>query len=765
MNSAKIQLLLIVATFAVSFPLYSIIANPQPYIATQPDGSKIEIILNGDEYFNYYSTSDGIPITKSNEGKWVYATIDASGQSIPSMSVAKSKESRSREDINTANSFKISPSLLNRYRSISIKSPVLTSEIQNKSILQIIPEHSTKKNFRGLVVLVEYNDRSFSRTDIADIFDGMINNIGYTGYVDTSGDKVEYTGSVRDYFIDNSHGKFSPEFDIVGPVKVPYSCHSPQQTAGAKKIIASALDAIDEKVDFADFDSDGDGKVDMIYFIFAGGGSNVSGNNKQLLWPHASILTDISHDGVEMGRYACSTELYGLESKGIIDGIGVICHEFSHVLGLPDLYDVDYATGGQSIHPGVWSIMAGGAYLNSCRTPSAYSVYERYASGFITPEEITEAGTYSLESLDSGGKSLKISSSVPNEFFLLECRTRKRWDTYLPGEGLLVWRVDSTDASAWTTNRVNALPEHCYMELVRSASQCGSNTVIDTDSDPFPGSATVTSLTNNTTPSIQSWTGIDTPFVLSSISYSNGIANVQISSENLQTYIEGFENMPLTDNTDQTVQKGEFGIWHLNNSHITSPEDRNMCSGSKALTMVRGSEAVVTDLIKNTRAISMNIANSSGSTAIIRCYKNEDGNDWDILRTNDGSENISVGPKSSRSVTYPCQLPQGTNLRIVMSTGNSSIPTYIDNVRLLTQDSHSSEVGKILHSTGLNVRNISYLTAEISADPSLGTITIYNLLGQIISIVNPSDTKIVTLPSSGLYIFRQNGSSVKVIFN
>ena len=85
------------------------------------------------------------------------------------------------------------------------------------------------------------------------------------------------------------------------------------------------------------YDRYGDGTVDMVFFLFAGGGSNFSGNDSRLLWPHASTVLSKSLDGVRFGRYACSTELYGRPQSKIIDGIGTICHEFSHVLGIADL--------------------------------------------------------------------------------------------------------------------------------------------------------------------------------------------------------------------------------------------------------------------------------------------------------------------------------------------------------------------------------------------------------------------------------------------
>lgn len=764
----KYSALLIGLILGISFNLEAIIANPEPYRLNLPNGSSLEVILNGDEYFNFHSTTDGIPIIQSNNGEWFYAVFDDSGKFIPSNITAKSPEFRSTEEKIIADSFHVNSSQLHSYYSSAKELTASKTGLNSNHFFKMHKKaplfSSNKGEFRGLVILVEFNDKSFSRQDIATIFNDMINKNGYNGFYDLNDRFINYTGSVRDYFSENSDGLFSPIFDVVGPVQVPFSCKAPQQTAKVRPIISAALDAIDKDVNFSDYDMDGDGTVDMIYFIFSGAGSNVSGNSSLYLWPHASILTDLEYDGVKLGRYACSTELYGLESKGIIDGIGVICHEFSHVLGLQDLYDVDYATGGQSIHPGVWSIMAGGAYLNSCRTPSAYCAYERYASGFISPVTISTNGKHTLKPIMDGGNALKIPSSVPDEFFLLECRRKKRWDEYLPGEGLIVWRVDSTDTSAWFTNRVNAIPDHNYFELIRAKSQCVGSTTKDTEHDPFPGASFVNELTNNSTPSIRSWTGIESPFILSSISYNGSEAEVTIKSENLCTLLEDFESMAPATNGDNQELMGKYAKWQLTNSRIATPENTTYIYGNKALEFIKGSEAVVSEINNPIRALSMNLGNSSISTSIIRCFYQKDDGDWNILRTNDGSENISIGAKSSRSVTFPCEIPNNAKIKIAMITGNSSTPTYIDNVRLVVNQNNPSKVDEIRNIYGFEVRKISGATIEIISENIDSKIHIYDMLGNHIAILDAKENNIVTLPHTGVYIIHQGSKSMKIIY-
>jgi hypothetical protein len=198
--------------------------------------------------------------------------------------------------------------------------------------------------------------------------------------------------------------------------------------------------------------------------------------------------------------------LYGDEEAHILDGIGTFCHEFSHVLGLPDLYDTDYEkSGGESNHPDEWLIMSGGGYANYGRTPVGYSLYERYAAGFALPEVIDGEGSKRLNPLALFNKGYRINTEVTNEFFLLENRqpSQFKWDEYLPGHGLLVFRVDSTNAVIWERNLANVNPRHNYFTMIRAGGGTGA-----TDSDPFPGKNEVTELDNYTNPAnLLTWAG------------------------------------------------------------------------------------------------------------------------------------------------------------------------------------------------------------------------------------------------------------------
>lgn len=467
-------------------------AHPKPMKVQQPDGSFVSVSLHGDEWLNFTTTDDGYTVVKDKRGYYVYAASD--GQQLqPTALVAHDAGQRSNAERSFLTGVK-------KYQAPAMKDEksVEKMQIQQQQRRTLASRRATDySKFRGLVVLIQFNDQTFSRSDYAEIAYGMLNQKNYTGY-----DSEVYTGSVRDYFSDNSGGKFLPQFDVVGPVTVDYSQYN--GNSQSKAIATAALTAVDDEVDFTQYDGDGDGNVDLVFFLIAGNGANYSGNDSRLWWPHRSALSNVIKDGVYIKDYASSVELYGWTARPetvVIDGIGTICHEFSHVLGLPDFYDADYgSSGGESAHPDEWSLMAGGCYSNVARTPVGYSLYERYSVGFTDePEVISEQKSYTLEPLHVNQKGFRIDSPVENEFFLLENRRNDgsfKWDAYLPASGLLVHRVDKTNTSVWNSNRVNNNPAHNYYEVVWAGGVGLRNTEYDT----FPGAGGVTELNSHTAP-------------------------------------------------------------------------------------------------------------------------------------------------------------------------------------------------------------------------------------------------------------------------
>lgn len=648
----------------------AVMAHPDPCTLTQPDGSKVTLRLHGDEFFSYTLTSDGYQVIYNDLSRaWEYATLSSSGELISTGMMASDN--------------RIVPGLVKGLRNRPTQAQLDMMKARRVRARLKTGQYDYEK-FRGLVILVEYNDAPFSRDDIRQVVDEMVNKPGYDGYMTNNllPSKVEYTGSVRDYYYENSGGVFDPKFDVVGPVKINYSQHFARKTSGAQSLVSAALHAADPEVDYSLYDTDGNRQVDMVYFIFSGGGSNFSGNDETLIWPHASTVMSVSLDGVSFGRYACSTELYGPPSGGTLDGIGTICHEFSHVLGLPDLYDVDYETGGQSVHPAKWSVMASGSYLNKSRTPCGYSLYERYSLGFASPRLISAPGDYTVSPLNSGDTpdGCRINSVVENEFFLLESRVKTRWDEYLPGAGLLVHRVDSTDVAVWENNRVNATPQHTYYTLLRATPKPSGSSVADSDGDPFPGSGNVTSITNATTPSMRSWTMNSTPLVLEDIAVAaDGSVSFKVVADDVPTLMEDFSTMPATA-IDTTGVMGRFTAWNfLKGARIVWPDE----SDHGALTTVKGAEVESGKIDATIENVSLTITNPTSSNAIFRLYSSVDGGaTWRPVSTIEGTANPSVKRGEKMVIHYNTGELQNPALRIVQYTGHASSSCTINRFEL-----------------------------------------------------------------------------------
>lgn len=318
---------------------------------------------------------------------------------------------------------------------------------------------------RGLIILVEFKDKQFAQGHDNALFQRIANEEGYQ-----SADG--FRGSVRDYFKSQSAGQFVIDFDVVGPVQLPQNCsyYGGNDADGNDRhpaqMVATACRLADAETDFSRYDWDGDGAADEVYILYAGEGENANGG-EETVWPHQSELSynglQLKLDGVMIDTYACSAEL---SSAAQINGIGTLCHEFSHCLGLPDMYDVTYQ-GGYGMQN--WDVMDQGSYNGDANgdgygdgmVPAAYTAYERMYAGWLTPRELTaDTLISSMRPLTDGGEAYIIYNKVHrDEFYLLENRQQTGWDAQLYGAGLLAVHVDY-DAVAWRSNNVNSTNDH-----------------------------------------------------------------------------------------------------------------------------------------------------------------------------------------------------------------------------------------------------------------------------------------------------------------
>lgn len=524
--------------------LYAIPAYPHPVKIVQPNGTTITLVGHGDEHCNYVTTTDGYTLLKNEQGIYCYA-MKQDGHLVVSEYSASDVSFREEKELQMLARL---PKHLRQeqpqgVRQVRCFSPATSQEERFATLSRAM---EAQRKYRGLVILVNFNDCRFRMADseIKEIYQNMMSQRNFTGYYDTAKNPSfqPCTGSVRDYFYDNSNGLFDPEFDVVGPITINHSKFEMEGFENSWTIARDVIRAVDSKVDFSRYDSDNDGEVDMFYIVYAGYASSYTGNDERLVWPHASNMYgwyyNVKADGMNLGRYACSTELYGWSSHGDNDlnGIGTICHEFSHVLGYSDHYDTDY---GDHNHPGEWDVMSGGSYMGMYgRTPVGYNAYERMVGGFLKPVLITEPGDFSMIPLNEDAATAyrlntrqRGSDGLCSEFFLFENRQRSRWDAELPSHGMLVWRVDSTDVSLWEENKVNAT-ERLGFQLVRAMGGSSASA-----RDPFPGTGKVSRLTNNTKPAnLLSYKNYKSSLIVDGITETNGIIHFSVEKDAVNEY-------------------------------------------------------------------------------------------------------------------------------------------------------------------------------------------------------------------------------------
>ena len=337
-------------------------------------------------------------------------------------------------------------------------------------------------NKRGLIILVEFQNKQFREENDRVMFDRIANEKGFS--------ERGFKGCVSDYFRDQSNGMLDLTFDVIGPVTINNDFEYYGKNVGPDnydahpdEMIMEACLLVDDEVNFAEYDWNGDGYVEQVVVIYAGQGeANGGGNNT--IWPHEWSLTEadygkpLSLDKVRIDTYACSPEL---STRTRIDGIGTLCHEFSHCLGLPDMYDEDRKNYGM----GNWDLMDQGSYNGNGFCPAGYTAYEKMYCGWQQPIVLTtDTVVNDMKPISDGGDTYIIYNDAhPNEFYMLENRQRIGWDKNLTGTGLLITHIDY-DPDVWYWNTVNSFSTYYdkyYNEFVNDHERC---TIFHADADP-----------------------------------------------------------------------------------------------------------------------------------------------------------------------------------------------------------------------------------------------------------------------------------------
>ena len=666
-------------------------ADPTPAVMTQPDGSKLTLVLHGDEFLNYLTTADGYTVVKNKAGFYTYARLDGNNLAASDFIARDNRTAADRAYLANVPKGLTSPAMVQHGKKMLDNRNNLLRGVGHGG-------HMDYDKFRGLIILINYTDRKFddyvpSNYTPIDFYEAMINSHDYQGYSLPFGTKIDAMGSVRDYYYDNSFGQFDPHFDILGPVDVDFACTDAHQFR-CDSIFFAALEALDPEVDFSQYDTDEDGTADMVFFLVAGHGSDVTANDRDYLWPHMkNFEASPVLDGVNFSLYACSTNMTGEEDEYRINynnvaGIGTICHEFSHVLGLPDLYDADSEGSGgiNRQHPMTWSVMASGFRSNNGRNPAGYSLFERYALGFAQPTLIEGEGTITVPILERENTGYRMNTANDGEYFIIENRQRIKWDKNLAGPGMLIWRIDSTNVDVWENNLVNSDPNHMYCELLR-ANFSGMS---DSYNDPFPGVSGVTSITNITSPNLRTWGGQMSPYSFINITQTDSIITFEVIKDKSKISVETFEEMPVGATLNERGVEGVYANWDFYNCAVV---DTAQVGEGHVVAMRNGSYLnTVENLNKIPQLVSFKIYNPTTSSAMFTPqYSKDGGKRWRGLDTYPYDFYVAAG---STAVASIANLPNNEPimLRIKQTSGSSSEYCYIDDIEVCYENTWTPEI-------------------------------------------------------------------------
>ena len=403
----------------------------------QPDGAVLTLTLSGDEHFSCYRDIEGRMYSRDSLG--VFHLLDA--------------------------------------EQIRQQMALTRSELPDLSFEHI--QWDPNRTYRQLVVLVSFADCDFRMDDPQTTYDAMFNRSGYN--------QRNGPGCVADYFRDQSNGLFNLQFDVYGPIKLSTSVNSSDNGKYGKQPFWAAINQLKEthpEIDYSVYDWDGNGTVNQTIFVYAGYTGNQVGISGYI-WPNTSSFSTVTMpDGYTISKYTASGELW---TNNTSCGIGLICHEFSHSLGLPDIYPTSSSNPALSIVD-EWDLMDGGTFTNYGWCPPNYSPLEKILMGWLTPVELTADTTITdLRTVAHGGEVYLVRHN-DEEFYLLENRQWESWDYGLPGKGLLVYHV-LYDRNAWVGNSVNNISKQLRYHIVAADNKTYTdwyNYWIDTYGNKYP---------------------------------------------------------------------------------------------------------------------------------------------------------------------------------------------------------------------------------------------------------------------------------------
>lgn len=469
MRTRLILTLAIYATAALAVKMH-----PGVRAIRQADGTTLSIKAFGDSDFNYITTTDGVLLCQDGVTYYIAKVCD-DGTLMSTGILAHNRGQRSAEEQLAADRQDI-----DLFR-VSMKANAQKGRQRREPMADdatLLPHTGSP---RVPVILVEFSDSTFTVQNPRATFDKYLNAPELFDREADTDIGMNY-GSVKRYFTDMSFGKFSPCFDVYGPVRLerPLKHYGAGSSAyeNMADLFADACNAIDHDVDFSQYDGNGDGNVDLVYIIYAGYSQSIAGNSTDCIHPKSGTLPGaVTVDGKRVLRYGVNNELNGTPADQaayglLINGIGLFCHEFSHCMGLPDMYPAPGSVAERCINQNLdyWDIMDAGEYTQEGYRPTEYTAWERERFGWLEIDTLSAPCDITLQTLSEGGRAYRIindNDETGREYYLVENVQQQGWNRYLPGHGMMVFHVDYDDYQFTLGGcKVNSTPGHPRMSII-----------------------------------------------------------------------------------------------------------------------------------------------------------------------------------------------------------------------------------------------------------------------------------------------------------
>lgn len=466
--------------------------SPHPVEVTMPNGQTLHIIGKGNDDVHWAETTDGYTVVKSEQGYYEYAK-QQNGQLIASGIIASDPQDRTMQEARQI--LTITKHLNQANTDVLLRRKQEIIPLSSSAEIEGAVPHEGKVNL--LAICIEYPDLPHSEN--VEYFYNLL-NVGVDG-----------NPSFRDYFLENSYGKMDISVDVVGWVQAEnnYSYYGDDQgKTRSRELVKEAIRAGEQQgVDYSQYDNDNDGDVDGVIIIHSGPGAE-EGSRREYVWSHRWSIPFEYYDNKFIFDYMIQPETRRGAVYDYSVGIGIFCHEFGHLLGLPDLYDVDL-NNGQSNGIGNWGLMGLGQWLGNEDYPSAMTAWSKESLGWVEVENITQdLGRYTLNASSQSAKVYRIDTEHSNEYFLLENRQLTGFDQYQRGSGMAIWHINTDKTSLYpSSNSVNGDESLKGVDLEEADGNADLDASVNRSDagDLFPGSSEQRAFNVFTNPTSESY--------------------------------------------------------------------------------------------------------------------------------------------------------------------------------------------------------------------------------------------------------------------